>query len=254
MITGSGTQNRDEEIFGFKLFRVIADHLTRQGIAVLRCDDRGLGAQGGFGLDTTADFASDVIAQGNFLRGRSQIDPQRVGLFGHSEGGIIAPLANQKSPFAFMVLMAGTAVKGEDVLLEQDQPDRSGGRHQRCGDRRGARAAEAALQAHGHPGRGEGDRHAHCRPGPQGAGQDASRAEEVRSPIPRRTSRTPPRRRCWPSTLLGSAIFSPTIPDRPSSRRSARSLPYSGRRTCRSRRGRTSRSWSKLSKKGGTRT
>ncbi len=119
MITGSGTQNRDEEIFGFKLFRVIADHLTRQGIAVLRCDDRGLGAQGAFGMDTSADFASDVVAQGAFLRGRPQIDPQRVGLFGHSEGGIIAPMANLKSPFAFMVLMAGTAVKGEDVLLEQ---------------------------------------------------------------------------------------------------------------------------------------
>jgi hypothetical protein len=119
MITGSGTQNRDEEIFGFKLFRVIADHLTRRGIAVLRCDDRGLGSQGGFGLDTSEDFASDVLAQGAFLRSRPEIDPQRVGLFGHSEGGIIAPMANQKSPFAFMVLMAGTAVKGEDVLLEQ---------------------------------------------------------------------------------------------------------------------------------------
>ncbi len=119
MITGSGTQNRDEEIFGFKLFRVIADHLSRRGIAVLRCDDRALDAQGGFGLATSADFASDVVAQGAFLRVRPEIDPQRVGLFGHSEGGIIAPLANQKSPFAFMVLMAGTAVKGEEVLLEQ---------------------------------------------------------------------------------------------------------------------------------------
>ena len=119
MITGSGTQNRDEEIFGFKIFGVIADHLTRCGIAVLRCDDRALGAQGGGGLDTSADFASDVVAQGAFLRGRPEIDPQRVGLFGHSEGGIIAPLANKKTPFAFMVLMAGTAVKGEDVLLEQ---------------------------------------------------------------------------------------------------------------------------------------
>ena len=119
MITGSGPQNRDEEVFGFKVFRLIADHLTRQGIAVLRCDDRGLGSQDGFGLATSADFASDVIAQGAFLRGRPEIDPRRVGLFGHSEGGIIAPMANQKSPFAFMVLMAGTAVKGEEVLLEQ---------------------------------------------------------------------------------------------------------------------------------------
>lgn len=119
MITGSGTQNRDEEIFGFKLFRVIADHLSRQGIAVLRCDDRGLGAQGAYGLDTSADFAADVVAQAAFLRGRPEIDPQRVGLFGHSEGGIIAPLAGGSDRFAFMVLMAGTSVKGEEVLLEQ---------------------------------------------------------------------------------------------------------------------------------------
>jgi pimeloyl-ACP methyl ester carboxylesterase len=119
MITGSGTQNRDEDIFGFKIFRVIADHLTRKGIAVLRCDDRGLGAQGAYGLDTSADFASDVVAQGAFLRRRPEIDPARVGLFGHSEGGLIAPLANREGNFSFLVLMAGTAVKGSDVLLEQ---------------------------------------------------------------------------------------------------------------------------------------
>jgi hypothetical protein len=65
------------------------------------------------------DFASDVIVQANYLRSRKEIWPDKIGLFGHSEGGIIAPLANQKTPFAFMVLMAGTAVKGEDVILEQ---------------------------------------------------------------------------------------------------------------------------------------
>lgn len=119
MITGSGTQNRDEEIFGFKLFRVIADHLTRQGIAVLRCDDRAFGASGAAGSATSADFAADVNAQARYLRGRPDIDPKRVGLFGHSEGGLIAPMAEREGKFAFMVLMAGTAVKGEDVILEQ---------------------------------------------------------------------------------------------------------------------------------------
>lgn len=119
MITGSGTQNRDEEIFGFKLFRVIADHLTRQGIAVLRCDDRAFGASGTPGGATSADFATDVVAQANFLRGRKEIRPGEIGLLGHSEGGIIAPLAAQSHPFAFMVLMAGTAVDGKNVLNEQ---------------------------------------------------------------------------------------------------------------------------------------
>ncbi|HOW44992.1 MAG TPA: alpha/beta fold hydrolase [Candidatus Aminicenantes bacterium] len=119
LITGSGTQNRDEEIFGFKLFRVIADHLTRQGIAVLRCDDRAFGASGPAGDATSADFAADVNAQARYLRERPEIDPQRVGLLGHSEGGLIAPLAQREGHFAFMVLMAGTSVKGEDVILEQ---------------------------------------------------------------------------------------------------------------------------------------
>jgi fermentation-respiration switch protein FrsA (DUF1100 family) len=119
MITGSGTQNRDEEIFGFKLFRVIADHLTRSGIVVLRCDDRGLGSQGVPGRDTSLDFAGDVVAQADYLGNRKEVLRDKIGLFGHSEGGIIAPMANLKKPFAFMVLMAGTAVKGEDVLIEQ---------------------------------------------------------------------------------------------------------------------------------------
>jgi pimeloyl-ACP methyl ester carboxylesterase len=121
MITGSGTQNRDEEIFGFKLFRIIADHLTRRGIAVLRCDDRGLGSQGVPGRYTSLDFSGDVVAQAAYLRGRAEIAPDQIGLFGHSEGGIIAPMAaqNRDSNFAFMVLMAGTAVSGKEVLLEQ---------------------------------------------------------------------------------------------------------------------------------------
>jgi dienelactone hydrolase len=119
MITGSGTQNRDEEIFGFRPFRIIADHLTRRGIAVLRCDDRGLGGKEKAALATSLDFATDVVAQAGFLEGRKEIMKNAIGLIGHSEGGIIAPLAGRSHNFAFMVLIAGTAVKGEDVILEQ---------------------------------------------------------------------------------------------------------------------------------------
>jgi hypothetical protein len=119
MITGSGTQNRDEEIFGFKLFQVIADHLTRKGIAVLRCDDRGLGTPPAAREATSLDFAQDVVAQARYLLTRNEIARDGIGLFGHSEGAIIAPLANGNRPFDFMVLMAGTAVNGREVLLEQ---------------------------------------------------------------------------------------------------------------------------------------
>lgn len=119
LITGSGTQNRDEEIFGFKPFRVIADHLTRRGIAVLRCDDRGLGDPGAVLSATSRDFAGDVVAQARYLLTRPEIARDGIGLLGHSEGGIIAPLAGRDHEFAFMVLMAGTAVSGREVLLEQ---------------------------------------------------------------------------------------------------------------------------------------
>lgn len=119
LITGSGTQNRDEEIFGFKLFGVIADHLTRQGIAVLRCDDRGWGDAKAAAAATSRDFAADVKAQARYLLTRPEIAKDGIGLLGHSEGGIIAPLAGRDHEFAFMVLMAGTAVSGREVLLEQ---------------------------------------------------------------------------------------------------------------------------------------
>ncbi len=119
LITGSGTQNRDEEVFGFKLFRVIADHLTRQGIAVLRCDDRGWGDAQAVASATSEDFAADVKAQARYLLTRPEIARDGIGLLGHSEGGIIAPLAGRGHEFAFMVLMAGTAVSGREVLLEQ---------------------------------------------------------------------------------------------------------------------------------------
>lgn len=122
MITGSGPQNRDEEIFGFKIFGIIADHLTRNGIAVLRYDDRGIGGSTGSAVSesTTDDFAGDVVEAVKFLQARNDINAEQVGLFGHSEGGIVAPLAFTKyDKIAFMVLMAGTGVKGIDILKEQ---------------------------------------------------------------------------------------------------------------------------------------
>jgi len=124
MITGSGPQDRNEEILGFKIFGIIADHLTRNGIAVLRYDDRNVGKSKGTDVSksTTADFADDVIKAVEFLKTRSDINPQQIGLFGHSEGGIVAPLAaSVTNEIAFIVLMAGTSVNGEDIIIEQSR-------------------------------------------------------------------------------------------------------------------------------------
>jgi len=121
LITGSGPQDRNETIFGHKPFMVLADHLTRNGIAVLRVDDRGVGGStGNISSTTTEDFTEDVLAGVGFLKTRSLIDQKRIGLIGHSEGGIIAPLAATKSPdIAFIVLMAGTGLTGEEILYLQ---------------------------------------------------------------------------------------------------------------------------------------
>lgn len=121
MITGSGPQDRDESLLGHKPFWVIADHLTSQGIAVLRFDDRGVGAStGDFSKATSADFATDVEAAIAYLKTRKEIDPKKIGLIGHSEGGLIAPMvaANNKE-VAFIVSMAGTGMAGKDLLPEQ---------------------------------------------------------------------------------------------------------------------------------------
>jgi uncharacterized protein len=121
LITGSGPQDRDETILGHKPFWVLADHLTRQGIAVLRSDDRGIGAsEGDFASATSEDFALDAAAAVAFLRRDPRIDPERVGLIGHSEGGLIAPLVVvREGTVAFQVLLAGPALPGEDLLLLQ---------------------------------------------------------------------------------------------------------------------------------------
>lgn len=121
MVTGSGPQNRDEELFGFKPFRVIADHLTRKGIAVLRYDDRGVGkSTGATAESTTEDFTADALAGVALLAKRPKIQPKRIGIFGHSEGGLVAALAASRSrDIAFIVMLAGTAAPGEQIIRAQ---------------------------------------------------------------------------------------------------------------------------------------
>jgi len=121
MITGSGQQDRNEALLGHKPFLVIADYLTRLGIAVLRVDDRGIGTStGDFNKATTADFATDVESGVKFLKSRPEIRHDKIGLIGHSEGGVIAPMVAQRSSdVAFIVLMAGTGVDGGKILVAQ---------------------------------------------------------------------------------------------------------------------------------------
>jgi pimeloyl-ACP methyl ester carboxylesterase len=121
LITGSGPHDRDETIYGHHPFLVLADYLTRQGIAVLRVDDRGVGeSTGDFSQATSVDFASDVLAGIEYLKTRKEINPEQIGLIGHSEGGLIAPMVAVKSPdVAFIVLMAGPGLTGEEILYLQ---------------------------------------------------------------------------------------------------------------------------------------
>jgi pimeloyl-ACP methyl ester carboxylesterase len=123
LITGSGTQNRDEEIMGHKPFLVIADHLTRNGIAVLRYDDRGIGQSQGTPLNmTSADFAGDAEAAFIYLRNRNDIDSLWIGLAGHSEGGLIASIVASENPeIAFLISLAGPGVPGDQVMNRQNR-------------------------------------------------------------------------------------------------------------------------------------
>jgi alpha-beta hydrolase superfamily lysophospholipase len=124
-ITGSGSQGRDEDLWptvpGYAPFRQVAERLAKAGIATLRCDDRGKDASGGSALTaTTADFAGDTRAQVAWLRSRPEIDSLRVGLVGHSEGGIIGPLLVSYDPkLKAMVILAGPAKPGYKVLIDQ---------------------------------------------------------------------------------------------------------------------------------------
>jgi hypothetical protein len=123
LISGSGAQDRDEFIWEHRPFLVLADHLTRHGFAVLRYDDRGTAqSTGQYRGATIEDFAGDASAAVEFLRGQERIDGARIGLIGHSEGGVVAPMvANTRGDVAFIVLMAATGVDGKTVLLSQSE-------------------------------------------------------------------------------------------------------------------------------------
>jgi pimeloyl-ACP methyl ester carboxylesterase len=123
LIAGSGPHTRDEDVFGHKIFLVLADYLTRHGVAVLRYDKRGLGGStGDYAAATVQDFAADAQAAVGFLKTHKDIDPRRIGLVGHSEGGLIAPMVAVRDPdVAFIVLMAGPGVGGVEILEAQQR-------------------------------------------------------------------------------------------------------------------------------------
>lgn len=123
LISGSGPQNRDEELLNHKPFLVLSDYLTRNGIGVFRYDDRGTASStGNYNSATTEDFARDVNAIFEYLMTRKEIDHAHIGLIGHSEGGIIAPMVASKSKdVSFIVMMAGTGIPGNELLLLQQE-------------------------------------------------------------------------------------------------------------------------------------
>jgi pimeloyl-ACP methyl ester carboxylesterase len=130
LISGSGPQNRDEELFDHQPFLVLSDYLTRNGFAVLRYDDRGIEkSEGNFNAATTQDFASDVESALKYLRTRKEINPKKMGLIGHSEGGLIAPIVAAKDKdLAFIVLLAGPGVPiSELMLLQKEKIERQAG-------------------------------------------------------------------------------------------------------------------------------
>ncbi len=123
LITGSGPQDRNEELMGHRPFLVLADHLTRHGVAVLRVDDRGVGGSTGSTMDSTSeDFAGDVLAGIEFLKARKEVAAARIGLIGHSEGGLIAPMvAANSANVAYIVMMAGPGMRGDEILFAQGE-------------------------------------------------------------------------------------------------------------------------------------
>ncbi|SHI95294.1 hypothetical protein SAMN04488096_10661 [Mesonia phycicola] len=120
LISGSGPQNRNEEILGHQPFWVLADYLTNNGIAVLRYDDRGTAAsEGNFSTATTYNFIDDAQAAVNYLKTRPEINSQKIGAIGHSEGGIIAPALASKNKVDYIVLLAGPGLRGDKILNQQ---------------------------------------------------------------------------------------------------------------------------------------
>ncbi|GGM96872.1 hypothetical protein GCM10010967_33270 [Dyadobacter beijingensis] len=130
LITGSGPQNRNEEVLGHKPFLVIADYLTRRGFAVLRYDDRGVGkSTGKFNNATTADVTTDAESAVAYLKTRQEINSGKIGLAGHSEGGLVAAIAASRTKdIGFIISLAGPGAKGIDVItLQSELIARAGG-------------------------------------------------------------------------------------------------------------------------------
>lgn len=123
LIAGSGPNDRDETIFGHKPFWVIADFLTRNGYVVLRYDKRGVGkSEGSYATATTENFAADAQSAFDYLKTRNEVDKSVIGLIGHSEGGVIAPMvASQNRDVKFIVLMAAMGIKGINLILDQNE-------------------------------------------------------------------------------------------------------------------------------------
>lgn len=123
LVTGSGPQDRDETVLGHKPFAVLADYLTRRGIAVLRYDDRGVGESTGSHADADSpELAGDAAAVLRALAGHPSVDPARVGVIGHSEGGLIAPMVARDTGLpAFVVLLAGPGLPGDEIILAQSR-------------------------------------------------------------------------------------------------------------------------------------
>ncbi|RYD98268.1 MAG: alpha/beta fold hydrolase [Sphingobacteriales bacterium] len=123
LVSGSGPQDRDETILGHKPFLVLADYFTRNGYVVLRYDDRGVAQSGGeFQGATSADFANDAWAAVQFLQGRKEINKKRIGIMGHSEGGMVAgKLAAGHKELAYIVMLAGPGLRGDQILLQQQE-------------------------------------------------------------------------------------------------------------------------------------
>lgn len=128
LVTGSGAQNRNEEILGHKPFLVLADYLTRRGIAVLRYDDRGFGeSTGNFSAATTADFTQDALSAFEYLQARPEINRKKIGMAGHSEGGRIAFMAaTENKQLSFIISMAGAGQRGDSILLTQTRAQMAG--------------------------------------------------------------------------------------------------------------------------------
>jgi uncharacterized protein len=153
LMSGSGPQDRDEALMGHKPFLVLADHLTRSGIAVLRYDDRGFGkSTGNYAAATHLDFAADGRAAFDFLKARPEVDAKRVGLLGHSEGSVYAPFIAKEAPdVAFVVLLAGVGVPMSELLERQgmDMAAAMGIKYQISAEERAINAAVAAKLAEG---------------------------------------------------------------------------------------------------------